>query len=74
MSQAPPASLHIMVCKKNAHYILRGRRGKLYACSEHRHRADMVLYIEAGLITDTLLEHLGKDKCQSAVFKGTITI
>ena len=74
MSQPPQASLRVVDCPKDSRYILRGRRGKLYACSEHRHRADMVRFIEAGLITDTMMDHRSEEKCQLPVFKGTITI
>ena len=74
MSQPPQASLRIVDYIKDSHFILRGRRGKLYACSEHRHRADMVRYIEAGLIMATMMDHLSGTKCQLPVFKGTITL
>ena len=74
MSQQIDASLRILACPKDSHYILRGRRGKVYICAEHRYRADIVRLLEAGLITDTLMEHLSEVKCQLPVFKGTITI
>ena len=74
MSQPPQASLRVIDCEKGSHYILRGRRGKLYICAEHRFRADIVRFIEAGLITVTMMTLLSEEKCQMAVFKGTITI
>ena len=74
MSQPPQAILRIIDCTKDSHYILRGRRGEVYICAEHRYRAEVVRFIEAGLITDTLMEHLSEVKCQLPVFKGTITI
>ena len=74
MGEKTPASLRIANCTKNARYIVRGRKAKIYICAEHRYRADFNLLIDKGLLIAEMMKELSETKCQALVFKGTVTI
>lgn len=74
MSEQTRASLRVTNCLNGAHYIVRGRKAKLYICTEHRHRADFALLVEKGLLIDTMMNEKSETKCEAIVFKGTVMV